>query len=233
MFVEKLSLYNCIDKKGAYLSFDDSEISVCPLCKKLITPHALTGCIYNHKNMIYASILYVCGGCSSAFMATFHVEYNSSDSLNKYYIGKKLVSCAPIKHVESKFEDSIISLSPSFVKIYNQATAAESYALDEIAGLGYRKALEFLIKDFAIHQRPTDEERIKSMPLTNCINSYIDSPQIKTLSTRSAWIGNDEAHYVRKQTDRDVSDMKRFISATVYFISMILITEDAASMEPQ
>lgn len=102
--------------------------------------------------------------------------------------------------------------------------------LDEIAGLGYRKALEFLIKDFAIHEHPDEEESIKAKPLAKCIKSYITNENITTLAERSAWIGNDEAHYIRKQEDRDVSDMKAFIQAIVYFIGMILITEDAASM---
>ena len=104
---------------------------------------------------------------------------------------------------------------------------------DEIAGLGYRKALEFLIIDFAIHEHPDDEEKIKANSLSKCIKNYIDADHIKTLAERSAWIGNDEAHYIRKQEDRDVSDMKAFIQATVYFIAMVLITEDASSMTPK
>ncbi len=55
----------------------------------------------------------------------------------------------------------------------------------------------------------------------------------KTLATQSAWIGNDETHYIRKQEDRDVQDIKSFIQAIVYFIGMILITEDASTMEPK
>lgn len=113
------------------------------------------------------------------------------------------------------------------------ALAAESSCLDEIAGLGYRKAVEFLIKDFAIHKHPADEDKIKSMPLGQCINTYINNEQVKTLATSSAWIGNDEAHYIRKQEDRDIKDMKKFIQAIVYFIGIILITEDAATMEPK
>ena len=62
---------------------------------------------------------------------------------------------------------------------------------------------------------------------------YIDNPQIKVLAERSAWLENDEAHYVRKHIDRDIVDMKRFIMATVYFISMILISEDAESINPR
>ena len=59
---------------------------------------------------------------------------------------------------------------------------------------------------------------------------FLSNDERKTLAERSAWIGNDEAHYVRKQEDRDVSDLKNFIKAIVYFIGMILVTEDAASI---
>lgn len=97
----------------------------------------------------------------------------------------------------------------------------------------YRKALEFLIKDYSIHKFPDDSEDIKSKPLAQCIKKYIKNDYILTLAERSAWIGNDEAHYIRKQEDRDVSDMKAFIQAIVYFIGMVLITEDAASMTPK
>ena len=71
------------------------------------------------------------------------------------------------------------------------------------------------------------------MPLAQCIKTYITENRIKTLAERSAWIGNDEAHYVRKQDDRDISDMKKFIEALVYFINMTSVLEDAASMNPK
>jgi hypothetical protein len=40
----------------------------------------------------------------------------------------------------------LIDLSPNFEEIYSQAYLAEKYDLNQIAGVGYRKALEFLIK---------------------------------------------------------------------------------------
>jgi hypothetical protein len=131
------------------------------------------------------------------------------------------------------FDENIVAMSPQFDKIYNQALAAETSNLDEIAGLGYRKAIEFLIKDFAIHENPKEEANIKKMLLSPCIKKYIDDERIRTLAERSVWIGNDEAHYIRKQENRDIRDMKAFIKATVYFIGMILITEDAESIVPE
>ena len=68
------------------------------------------------------------------------------------------------------------------------------------------------------------------MPLAACIKKYIDNTNINTLAKKAAWIGNDETHYVRKHSDRDISDLKKFIDAMVYFVAMILITEDAESI---
>ena len=132
------------------------------------------------------------------------------DPKSSYYAVANIVYSEPNRFSKHVFDERIINLSPQFDKIYNQALAAESSMLDEIAGLGYRKALEFLIKDFAIHEHPNEKESIKVKPLAQCIKSYIANESITTLA-----------------------DMKNFIQAIVYFIGMILITEDAASMTPK
>ena len=125
----------------------------------------------------------------------------------------------PHPDIEKGFSEDIAKLSPNFIKIYHQAEKAENMGLSEICGLGYRKALEFLIKDYGILFHPDDEEKIKNMALSPCINTYIDNPRIKTLATASAWIGNDETHYVRKHEDYNLEHLKIFISATVSFIN--------------
>jgi hypothetical protein len=45
--------------------------------------------------------------------------------------------------------------------------------LDLICVVGYKKALEYLIKDYAIHCIPTDIKKIQSMPLQKCMQTYI------------------------------------------------------------
>ena len=106
----------------------------------------------------------------------------------------KLNHSAPINFKERDFDDKLKEVSPQFAKVYNQALKAEEYSLDEIAGLGYRKALEFLIKDFAIYNNPEKSEEIKSTWMMKCLKDYIDNDKIKTLAEKSEWIGNDEAH---------------------------------------
>lgn len=106
----------------------------------------------------------------------------------------KLNPSAPINFKERDFDDKLKEVSPQFGKVYNQALKAEEYSLDEITGLGYRKALEFLIKDFAIYNNQEKSEEIKSTWMMKCLKDYIDNDKIKTLAEKSEWIGNDEAH---------------------------------------
>lgn len=221
-------IHNQIASKSTSMYYD--EVDVCPICKKPIAPVYLDASITSANR---ASIFYFCRGCFNCFLTEYYIIRDANSTSNTtVYETKEIISSEPNRFVKQLFDSKIVKLSPQFDKIYNQALAAESAGLDEIAGLGYRKSLEFLIKDFAIHEYPDDAESIKTKPLAQCIKSYIDNPHITTLAERSAWIGNDEAHYIRKQESRDVSDMKSFIQAIVYFIGMILITEDAASMTP-
>lgn len=74
--------------------------------------------------------------------------------------------------------------------------------------MGYRKSLEFLIKDYAIAFHPDKETDIVKSQLSPCINEYIDNKRIKSLATASAWIGNDETHYTRKHEDYNVEHLK-------------------------
>lgn len=205
--------------------------TICPICKGKLLPAAISSMIYEKQDVNYACVLNYCAGCNNPFISTYKLSTPLDSGVTCTSAG--LIGSEPKRFTKQEFDLKVSNLSPQFDKIYNQALAAENAELDEIAGLGYRKALEFLIKDFAIHEHPNDSETIKTSPLSRCIKNYIDADHIKTLAERSTWIGNDEAHYVRKQEDRDISDMKAFIQATVYFIAMVLITEDASSMTPK
>ena len=68
------------------------------------------------------------------------------------------------------------------------------------------------------------------MNLIKCIKSYIDNQRITELAEKSAWLGNDEAHYVKKHEDYTILDMKHFIQALVYFISMDLTVLKASGI---
>ena len=217
---------NMYSRRETYIEFEQETI--CPICKHAISPDYVASTLNTEKT---ASILNYCRACQSTFVTNYKIRKSGkSTQIAEYYDSEKIESL-PNRFQQEKFDEKVASLSPSFVKIYNQALAAETQGLDEIAGIGYRKSLEFLVKDFAIHEHPDNIDDIKVIRLAKCIEKYIDDTRIATLAEKSAWIGNDETHYVRKQEDRDVSDMKKFIKAMLYFIGMVLTTEDAYSME--
>ena len=119
-----------------------------------------------------------------------------------------------------KFSEIIQLLSPSFVLIYNQAYHAEQINLDQICGVGYRKALEFLIKDYLL-SLTEDEERknnIKNKFLNNCIQEDVTNENIKNVAKLAVWLGNDETHYVRKWAEKDVTNLKQLIDLTLRWI---------------
>lgn len=210
-----------------YVTYD--AIEKCTNCNKALAPQKLYSIVIEKENNYYLYVADFCSSCKSVLITEYKVS-KVSDNTYKY---EKLIRTSPEQYHKESFDENIEKMSPQFVKIYNQSLQAEKIGLDEIAGLGYRKSVEFLIKDYAIYENSEKEEEIKNTWMKVCIENYIDDKRIQTLAERSDWIGNDEAHYIRKQEDRDIEDMKKFIKAMVYFIGMTLITEDAESMEPK
>lgn len=216
-FPEELSISVFYDEPGA-----------CPLCHFAIAPTHVTDEWYrDNSSRRHLAIFYTCPHCFRPFVAHF-----TDDSPMNNCMSPVLDYCGPELYSAQQFEANIAGLSPQFVKIYNQALEAESRQLDEIAGIGYRKALEFLVKDYCKHTHPEKGTEIERLPLGKCISDYIENRSITTLASRAVWIGNDETHYTRKHEDRDIADMKRFIQAMVHYIGMELVVEDAASMDP-
>lgn len=219
---------NVIEKvDGLNISFD--EPNICPQCKHAIKPQMLKGTVFlDSKNDNYCAVLYLCNHCYRPFIGYFKLTKPQT-------AGRPLISSRiyvePNRFTPQEFDPHITSVSPAFVEIYNQALAAEDASLDQIAGMGYRKALEFLIKDYLIHKSPEDEQAIKDAPLSACINKRVSDPRIRAVAKRSAWLGNDQTHYIKKFEDYDLEALKRFINTTVYWISMELNTDEALEIE--
>lgn len=137
---------------------------------------------------------------------------------------------------EIMFPPEIVNISAMFVTIFNQSIKAEHNDLDQIAGPGFRKAIEFLIKDFIISKFKPDEteriDKIKKMFLAQCIEEFIDNSQIKQCSKRAVWLGNDETHYIRKWDSKDIQDLKTLISMTVNWIELDVKTNEFLSSMP-
>ncbi|MCD1116462.1 DUF4145 domain-containing protein [Chryseobacterium turcicum] len=127
--------------------------------------------------------------------------------------------------IQEKFSEQIENLSPYFIKIYNEAYFAEQNNLLEICGVGYRKALEFLIKDYIITKNPHKEDLIKKLLLGKCINEFVEDLRLKETAKRAVWLGNDHTHYVKKWATKDLSDLKLLIKLSVNWVESEIMTE--------
>lgn len=191
-------------------------IRECPICHLKISPN-LVG---DARGRYYYSLL-ECPHCGELFIIKYEWSYSRSFTGSEY----TLKSIFPKKAKDISIQEGIKVISPMFVKIYNQALEAEVNNLDQISGIGYRKALEFLIKDYLIHKNKDKEEEIKSKFLGKCID-MIDNENIKRMAKAATWIGNDETHYIRIWMDKDINDLKRLINLTIAWIDLELKTEE-------
>ncbi|MCT7625723.1 hypothetical protein [Aliarcobacter butzleri] len=186
----------------------------CPRCHHAIAPSYLTG---EFKDDLEVDIAFQCTNCQHIFLGNYVAKFNREP----FYLQNTL----PKEYLGIIFEKEIENISQNFIDIFNQSLEAESKNLNQLTGIGLRKALEFLIKDFLIYKKPQDEESIKITPLSRCINNYIDDVKLKKISERAVWLGNDETHYIRKWENKDIEDLKLLIKVTVNMIHNELLTE--------
>jgi hypothetical protein len=212
-----------ITNKGkAYIKVLPNE---CPFCHKAISPNIVFG--YKKENY-KMDVFLSCPDkdCNKSFIG----EYNGNIGSEIYdFSGKVTKGEIRIKD----FSKIINEISPSFVTIYNQAFYAEQERLFEICGVGYRKALEFLIKDYAIIKNESEKTKIESKPLGSCINDYVTDNRIKLVSKRAVWLGNDETHYVRKWEGKNLDDLKNLFELTIHWVEMEKLTESFKDEMPE
>lgn len=133
---------------------------------------------------------------------------------------KELKSLIPKKERPISWPDEIPKISPQFVQIYKEAETARSAGLDQICGPGFRKAAEFLIKDYAKQLAPTEADAIEKKFAGAVVKDYISNPKIQALAERVLWLGNDETHYLRKWVNHDVEDLIKLIKLTTAYIEL-------------
>ncbi len=230
MSSNSLTIYD-INKPSSSLTCVYSDPSECPLCHFSIKSHPIWGCFSTHRNLLghaefSVNILFQCPHCQRVFLAQYSANYRG-DTFSTFALN----NLSPSLPAKQNLSASIRDISPMFAEAFSQSSRAESENLTEVAGCGYRKSVEYLVKDYLCHKFPDQSEEIKSEFLGNAIQRIKD-PRIKTLAQRTVWIGNDETHYIKKHEALDIADMKRFITAMLHYIDAELALEEALSIEP-
>jgi len=215
----------------------DAMPDQCPLCHVSVTPKD-QGVSISIESGGWPCVerLLQCPNqkCNRFFIARY---FRSQPQTTLYF----LRVCVPAELTTVRQSETIQKVSPDFCSIYQDAHKAEQHGLLLVAGPGYRKALEFLIKDYVIGRlTETDAEKlaiekakVEKTLLGTCIKDYVKSEQIKEIAKRAAWLGNDETHYVRKWEDKDLKDLKKLISLTLHWIEVETLTLEVIADMPE
>lgn len=197
-------------------------LSVCPYCHTEISHHKVFITPIYEKGVKRFAILFECLRCHDYFVITYRWATDTYEAIYQPIDIPRL----PPTHID--IPKNIKEHFPEFKVIYEQSFQAERLGLTAICGMGFRKALEFLVKSYLISKFPDEEQKIKSETLSQSINRLDE--KLKILAKAISWIGNDETHYVQKWENKDVADMKQFISALMSFISAEITYDDAIQM---
>lgn len=203
----------------------------CPRCHSHLVPRLLASVTNSEKpdgSVVEEAFQCTYGQCSYLFIAIYTWRI-SSVSPPSYDFSRVI----PIEPRKPEIGELVTGISPNFYEIYSQALAAEGFGLSQLTGIGLRKALEFLVKDFAVSTAPSKKEEILKKPLANCISDHIDETHVKNVAKRATWLGNDETHYVRKWEDKDIKDLKALIKLTVNGIENVLLAKKYIDEMPE
>lgn len=195
----------------------------CPLCHRNIEAIHMDGWIIKPElQKVFRCPKQV---CQKLFIAYYKVDPDYADIKDLKQRQYLFEYVAPLEFEKRSFPEIINTISSQFSEIYNEAKEAEERGMKNICGAGYRKAIEFLIKDYLINVKKKPSGDIKTTFLGKCIKEYIDDGNIKKCAKRAVWIGNDETHYIRKWEDKDLQDLKDLIDVTLFWIESEYKTE--------
>ena len=127
---------------------------------------------------------------------------------------------------------------PSFVEVFEQAAQADHLKLTQVAGPGYRKALEFLVKEWLINEgeaerkQGQERETIENTSLANCVKK-LDS-NLAAIGRITVLLGNDETHYKKMFQEYDVTMLRALLDSLIVRIdSRLHEREIIADLEAQ
>jgi len=202
-----------------------SEPDVCPICHFKLRPKRFEIGVINNSNNL--QIMFQCTNqeCLNLFIGSYDKIMKIPG--RKYYSSAEyiLADVNPKYPVELDISEEIKSISPKFTEIYTESYYIDSLNVSNLFGLGLRKALEFLIKDFCIAKKPEKKVSIINSSLSQCINNFIDDKKIRLCAERATWLGNDETHYGRIWIDKDIEDLKILIKLTINWIESDILTD--------
>lgn len=175
---------------------------ICPHCHAFIEPVPAKLAVCSHKNLVVYLVIFQANCCEQLFIGTYKVSGDSTKL--------ELLTIYP-SWKPTQLPEAIQKISPRFVELYNQAYFAEMHNHFELAGSGYRNALEVLIKDYAIQELEKPSQEVCKKNLFEAIGEYMSSVSLSTAADVVRVLGNDYTHYERKYEEIDFQVLKQYL----------------------
>lgn len=120
----------------------------------------------------------------------------------------------------SPLDDLFFEHAPRFAELYTQAQHAEAMKLYDIAAIGYRGAIECLIKDYALDFGLDEKSSIGRMTFDNVIRRYLKDDELLSNTAHAVrLLGNDYAHWI-KENDIPFETLKYTTEITIKAFQM-------------
>ncbi|MDE1472725.1 hypothetical protein [Eubacterium limosum] len=186
----------------------------CPHCDVPNSPVRRGYYISGYNDAVVQIFIWCCTNCGKHYI-TLHSRKDSSD--------KALQFLAIYPHTkEIEFSEHIKTLSPRFVEIYNESAASEQLGNLTVAGIGYRLALEILVKDYAIKELSVDSKKAAETKLETAIKEFLPGIDIKYAADVVRMKGNDYSHYHEKYDSVDFETFKEYLDIFIQTVDVYL-----------
>lgn len=154
-------------------------------------------------------VTFKCTRCNKQFIAVY-IKENHCYTLN---------TIIPIAE-NDEVHEGLKEVSPEFERIHQQAYRAELRGDIDLAAIGYRTALEVLVKDFAIKVLGEKEEEVARKKLAQAIEDYSGSIELLSTSDVVRMLSNDYTHYLKKYENISFETLKHYYNVTIAAFGM-------------
>lgn len=175
----------------------------CPHCGSYVSPvlRNVAGYTYEDSKVIYLST-FRGDCCSKDFFGLYDIRTSTG-------LGSLLIIYP--SHKSILLPDAIHKISPRFVSMYEQCYIAEQNGHLELAGTGFRNAIEILVKDFAISELGHTQTEVVKKKLADAIKTYLPSIDLQQSADVVRILGNDYTHYNQKYDDVSFPILKAYV----------------------
>lgn len=213
------SVKDTLGMRSSSYQFQDFKLKKpmnCPYCSVIVDGIQVSSNNLSLENGMHGGIVvYRCTHCLKLFMVTYVINTHDQTSfIENIYPPVRL----------SYQSERINKLSPRFIDIYNQALLAESNESYDIAAMGFRAALEILVKDFAIRELGVPEKDVADKRLVDAIGDYLNEKPLVNTADVIRILGNGYTHYVNKYSEYDFDVLKQYMEVFIQLVETKLLT---------